>query len=306
MADRTFNTPNNETAAAVAFIPEVIAAGIEKKLNPKWVWVDGCNRSYEGEIKRKGDTVKIRTVGKISAHTLARSADRTSIAEAEELEGDMLTLPIDQILYTNCKVDSIDELATDVSLMDATTDEMATALADGHDKYVAALADTATNAVLDGSDSPWELNPSNIMDMLLEAKTALKKKNVPDGAALEFIGTPEIEACAIKAGIITKTSNDDMYKNGVVGKTLGITIKTSNNVYHNSTNDNNYDACCLRVRDKAMAFAQQISKVIKYRKDASELDADFVKSYSLFGAKVLFNDYMVKIPVTSVSLAVTP
>lgn len=304
MADRTFNTQNSGTAAAVEFIPEVIHAGIEKNLNAKWVFVDGCNRSYEGDIKRKGDTVKIRTVGRITAHSLARSAARTSIEAAEELEGDMLTLPIDQILYTNCKVDSIDELATDVSLVNATSDEMATALADGHDQYVAALVDTATNSVTDDLNASWSLTPNNITDMLLKARTALKKKNIPDSAVLEFIGTPEIEACLIKAGILTKTRNDEMYANGNVGKTLGINIKVSNNVFHNSTS--NYDACCLRVRDKAMAFAQQVSKVIRYREDGDELDADFLKSYSLFGAKVLFNDYMVKIPVASVTLDVTP
>lgn len=301
MAERTFNTPAGETPAALKFIPEVIAAGIEKQLPTKWVFVDGCNRNYEGIIKKKGDTVQIRTVGKITAHRITRSADRSHIAPAEELEGDMLTLPIDQITYTNSKVDSIDELATDVSLMDATTSEMADALAGDHDSYVAELVDTAKNAVTDGGNN-WFINPKNVVDMLLEAKNALKRKNVPDSAVLEFIGPTEIETVLTKAGILIKTANDELYKNGNIGKVLGVNIKVSNNVYQN-LNGTSYYACCLRVRDKAMAFAEQISKVKTYRIDDEELDADFIKSYSLFGSKVLFNDYMVKIPVAGVSLS---
>lgn len=289
--------------AAATFIPEVVAAGIEKALKPAWVLVDGCNRSYEGAIKNQGDTVKIRTVGSVTAHSLARSASRSSIEAAEEIEGSFLTLPIDQILYTNAKVDSIDELTTDVSLMNATTKEMADALADGHDTYVAGLiysayTDDSTIGVLN-SGSNWALTSSNILDMVLKAKELLFTNNVKRNAALELIINPAIEALLTKTGVLQMTSNNDIYENGKIGKVLGVDVKVSNNLY---TDDSSVVYCCLRVKDKAMAFAQQVSKVIHYRDDSNELDADFIKSYSLFGAKVLFTDEIAVLPVASVTL----
>lgn len=309
--------------AATKFVPEVIAAGIEKNLEPNWVWVDGCNKSYEGSIKRQGDSVKIRTVGKITAHLIARTDKRGALEAAEEIDGEMLILKIDQIAYTNTFVDSIDELATDVSLMDATTKEMASAIANKHDTYVAALVegthagegDNSGKTMFDmdhlftggiastqeaSGQTAWALTKDNIDTMLLKAKAELKKRNIPDSMPLELIVTPDIEALLVKKAIIEKSNNVNDYVNGKVGTTLGVTIKVSNNVYNNSSKK--YDACCLRVRDKAMAFAQQISKVIHYRMDDEKLDMDFIKSYSLFGAKVLFPDYAICIPVATVTL----
>lgn len=297
MATRTFNTPNSLDAAATKFIPEVVAAGIEEKLEKAWKLVALCNRKYEGAIKNQGDTVKIRTVGKVSAHPLARNDARTSIAAAEEIEGDFLTLPIDQIVYTNTKVDSIDELATDVSLMDATTKEMAQAIAGYHDTYVADLVKAlatadATKVVKDGTNN-WIVTKTNAVDFVMDAITSLREGNVPESAPLALVIDPKTYGTLVKAAIVDKTSNNEVYDNGYMGKVLGVDIIMSNNLSADSTAKYAF----ITVKDKAIAFAQQISKVIHYRDDSHELDADFIKSYSLFGSKVLFPDYMRVLPI---------
>lgn len=283
-------------AAKTLFIPEVVAAGIEKRLDAEWKLVALCNRKYEGDIKNQGDTVKIRTVGRITAHELARSEVRTQIADAEELTGDMLTLPINQIAYTNTKVDSIDELATDVSLMDATTKEMAIALAQYHDTYVANLVKGLTDEkyVLKNGTSNWSVTKSNAVDFVMAGVTALREANVPESSPLALVISPKVYAELVKAGIVDKTDNTAIYTNGFMGKVLGVDLVMSNNL---ATDEAGVTYAFIAVKDKAIAFAQQISKVIHYRDDSKELDADFIKSYSLFGAKILFPDYMRVLPI---------
>lgn len=303
------------TAASV-FVPEVIHAGIEKNLDGKFVLVDGCNREYEGDIKQKGDTVKVRTVGDITAYELARSADRTEIEDAEELDGAYLILTIDTIFYTNTKIDSIDELATDVNLMDATSKRMAVALAGKADKKIGAIMEGATNS-FKNSGSDWALKPSNIVDMILGAKTELYNKNVPEESDLELCIDYNGLAVLQKAGIITLTDNVSEYKNGDYGKILGVNIKVSNNLFHHAATEASgtqgqegyvaattaYTTYALRVKNHAVAFANQVTKTIHYRKDDKELDADFLKSYMLCGAKIMFQDEIVRIPVASTSLS---
>lgn len=280
--------------AATEFIPEVYAAGVEHALNEEWVIVDICNRNYEGEIKKQGDSVRIKTVGRITAHSLTRATKRTELTAAEEIEGDTIIFPINQIRYTHVFVDSIDELATDVNLMNESAKETAVALAAQHDKYAAEIAyKGATNklAVI------ASLNPDNIVDTILEAKTKLYEKNVSRNAALELVVTPEIEAVLVKAAILTKSNNVEDFKNGKIGMTLGVNVRVSNNVYLDSGNK----GCFMTTKD-AVAFAEQVSKTITYREDGKYLDRDIIKTYTLFDAKVIWADRIIGIPVTATSL----
>lgn len=311
---------------AETFIPEVIHAGIEKNLDGKFVLVEGCNREYEGDIKKKGDQVKVRTVGNITAHEMTRDYPEEEgsvvrhrpIEDAEELDGAYLILPIDTIFYTNTKVDAIDELTTDVNLADATAKRMAVALAGKSDKLIGIKAEGATYSYKNnGAD--WALTPNNIIDMILGAKTELFNKNIPEEAELELCIDYNVLAVIVKAGLLTLTNNVSEYKNGNYGKILGVNLKVSNNLFvHEATEavgtagqdgyvaaTTKYTTCFLRVKNHAMAYAKQVGKVIHYRVDNDELDADFLKSYILCGAKIMFQDEIVRIPVASTSLAVS-
>ena len=46
------------------FIPTVWAEAINRDLEKALVFAEGCNRQYEGEVKKMGDTVRILGVGK--------------------------------------------------------------------------------------------------------------------------------------------------------------------------------------------------------------------------------------------------
>ena len=46
------------------FIPDVWSTAINRELERSLVYAEGCNRQYEGEVKKMGDTVRILGVGK--------------------------------------------------------------------------------------------------------------------------------------------------------------------------------------------------------------------------------------------------
>lgn len=280
--------------AATEFIPEVYAAGVEHDLNEEWVIVDICNRNYEGEIKKQGDSVRIRTAGRITAHSLTRDTKRTALDEAEEISGNTIVFPVNQIRYTHVFVDSIDELATDVSLMNMSTKETAVTLAAEHDKYVAEVAYKGAGNKMEAIAS---LNPNNIIDTIIKAKEMLFKNNVSRNSALELIVSPEVESVIVKSQILTKSNNVDDFKNGKIGMTLGTNVRVSNNVYL----DAGKQGCFLTTKD-SVGFAEQVSKTIHYREDGKYLDRDIIKTYTLFDAKVIWDKRIVAIPVTATTL----
>ena len=78
------------------FIPTVWAEGINRELERAHVFVADCNKQYEGQVKERGDSVRILGVGKptISATT---SKDIT-LGEAETVEDTAVTMPIKQLI----------------------------------------------------------------------------------------------------------------------------------------------------------------------------------------------------------------
>ena len=56
------------------FIPTVWNEAIQRELEGTYVFVEDCNRQFEGDVKKQGDSVRILGVGKPTIRTLARSS----------------------------------------------------------------------------------------------------------------------------------------------------------------------------------------------------------------------------------------
>ena len=54
------------------FVPEVWAEKIERDLEKNYVFAADCNRQWEGNVKKCGDTVHITSAGKPTIHKLCR------------------------------------------------------------------------------------------------------------------------------------------------------------------------------------------------------------------------------------------
>ena len=68
------------------FIPSVWAETINRELERACVFVEDCNRQYEGLVASKGDSVHILGVGKPTIKTLDRANASGEIDAAEEIE----------------------------------------------------------------------------------------------------------------------------------------------------------------------------------------------------------------------------
>ncbi len=96
------------------FIPIVWSARLLDTLVKAHVYGALVNRDYEGEIKEKGNTVKINTIGEITIGDYEKDDD---IAAAEKVTGTDQSLVIDQGKYFNFQIDDVDKAQQTPKLM---------------------------------------------------------------------------------------------------------------------------------------------------------------------------------------------
>ena len=153
------------------FIPSVWEETINRELERACVFVEDCNRQYEGLVSKKGDSVHILGVGKPTIKTLERANASGEIDEAEELEDTSTILNINQIRYFNYKVGDIDKAQAVGGLMDALSAETSEALANEMDKFIANMATDESVPTL--TASPTVVDSSNVLSILDDAISIL-------------------------------------------------------------------------------------------------------------------------------------
>ena len=101
------------------FIPSVWASSINRELERAHVFVEDCNRQYEGLVSEKGDSVHILGVGKPTIKSIERNNANGEIDAAEKIEDTSVILNINQIRYFNYMVGDIDKAQSENGVMDA-------------------------------------------------------------------------------------------------------------------------------------------------------------------------------------------
>lgn len=269
------------------FIPTVWNEAIQRELERDYVFVEDCNRQYEGDVKKRGDSVRILGVGRPDVKTLARENASGNIEDPEELEDESVTMYINRINYFNYMVGDIDKAQAVGGLMDALSKETSEALADSVDSYIASLA--AGNQVkalyenaqkiVSGTAASGE---KNVLEVLDEAIQALYENDVKNSTEVVVTVSPRFYTLFKRAYIGKDTDNSAMLKNGKVGMYGNVTVKMSNNVYR--TNSDAVDNIMIRTK-RAIAFAQPLTRVEPYRPEKKFADA--VKGFILYDAKVV-------------------
>jgi len=262
------------------FIPTVWAEGINRELERAHVFVADCNKQYEGEVKKQGDSVRILGVGKptISATT---SKD-IKLGDAETVEDTAVTMPIKQIRYFNYKVDDIDKRQAVDGIMEALSKETSEGLADEMDKYVADLA-KADEAVLH-TEAPTQITKANVIETIDEALVRLYANDVKPTSKITLTVPPWFYMILKQRYVDLDTDNSDMLKNGKVGRYGNVIVKMSNNV--SSATQSGHDASLIQLKtDRAIAFANPMTHVEPYRPEKSFSDA--VKGFVLFDGKIV-------------------
>ena len=262
------------------FIPSVWAETINRELERACVFVEDCNRQYEGLVSSKGDSVHILGVGKPTIKTLDRANASGEIDSAEEIEDTSVILGINQIRYFNYMVGDIDKAQAVGGLMDALSAETSEGLAIEMDRYISSMATSQDVEKL--TDTATVLTKDNVLDILDTAIMKLQENDVPMTSGITVTVSPRFYKLFKQAYTSKDTDNSDFLKNGKVAMYGNVTVKLSNNVAR--TEDGAVDNIMIRTK-RAIAFVNPLTHTEAYRPEKSFADA--VKGFALFDGKVV-------------------
>ena len=269
------------------FIPTIWSERLYQELGKKYIAASHCLRDYEGEIKEKGNKVKICGVDMIEVRDYTRNVNMSA---PQVLGENARELVINQAKYFNFQVDDVDRMQAVPHLMDAAIQLAAKNLADVADQYIYSLyEDAGTYIETSNTDA------AQLLSDILDARTILLRYNVGDPNDIIVEVTPDVAACLLRARIELQTENSDLYESGCIGRIYGMKVFVSNNIYREynvpqtAGNPDSYHKCILRT-NRAIAFAEQLSEIEAYRPELRFADA--VKGLHLYGAKVLYPNEM--------------
>lgn len=268
------------------FIPSVWSEAINRGLERECVFVQDCNRQYEGDVSKMGDSVHILGVGKPTIKTLERANASGEIDAAEEVSDNSVILNINQIRYFNYKVGDIDKAQAVGGLMDALSEETAEGISNEMDKFVANMATEATKLYTEDK----VVTKDNVLDILDDAIEALQDKDVNISSGVSITISPKFYKLFKRAYIEKDTDNSEFLKNGVVARYGAVTIRMSKNVARTGDTDN------MMIRTKrAIAFVNPLTHTEAYRPEKSFADA--VKGFVLFDGKIVRPDEIINVNV---------
>lgn len=269
------------------FVPTVWNESIMRDLERKCVFVEDCIRKYEGDVKEKGDQVRIPGIGKPTIRSIEINSGRTNtngdIAAAEEVADTSVTLKVDQIRYFNYMVGDVDKAQAIGGVMDALSAETSEGLANETDKFISALiADENVTKMYNTAETVTAANVLGILDAAIQK---LYENDVNPMSDIVVTVSPRFFTLFKQAYISADTNNSAMIKNGKVAMYGNVTVKMSNNVYKTQTTAaGDTDNIMIRTK-RAIAFVQPKTHTEAYRPDNKFADA--VKGFILFGGKVV-------------------
>ena len=234
-----------------------------------------CNFQYEKESKNAKE-VKILSVNRptIRTYVPGTALVRECAADSSQL------LKLDQYRYFNVEVEDIVKAQSVPGLMEALTDEAGKGLALEGDKYVAEVVKAGVEDGRVTASAEITLTTENAMASVEDGFATLYGNDckVSDTFYLEL--APKVFTTYRQQLTELSTNNPEILKKGAVGKINNAYVCIENCLPESETAHYNI----LRT-DKAIAFAEQIEKVEKYRPEDAFTDA--VKGLYVFGAEII-------------------
>ena len=259
------------------FVPAVWSESIARELERKLVFAEDCNRQYEGDVKKAGDSVRILAVGK---PTITSTTDpEIVLGKAENVEDTALTMKIRQIAYYNYKVDDIDKRQSVGNVMDCLSKETTEELGNVVDRYIADLAKDPM--ALKDSAASYAVNKDNILSKIDDALRKLYENDVNPMSDIVLTVSPRFYMLLKQAYSALSTDNVKIMENGRVGRYGSIEVKMSNNV---AVDESGNELLMLRTK-RAIAYVNPLTHTEAYRPEEGFSDA--VKGFILFDAKIV-------------------
>lgn len=261
-----------------SFVPEIWAEAINRELEKALVYAEDCNRQYEGNVSKAGDTVHILGIGR---PTIGHATGDTELvlSDPEKVEDTSAILKINQIAYFNYEVDDVDKRQAVGGLMDALSRESTLGCSDDMDMYIANMSKAQGAVKADATRT--QVTVANVLSYIDAGLEKLYANNVKPNDEIVITVPPWFYTKFKQAYIKLDTNNSEMLKNGKVAMYGNITVKMSNNV----AVDTNGNSLIQLKTKRAIAFANPMTHTEAYRPEKKFSDA--VKGFVLYDAKIV-------------------
>jgi len=261
------------------FIPEVWGKEILKSFSKNAVMAGLVNRDYEGDIKKFGDMVRIRSYGNVTV----RDYTRDTAITYETLSDPMQNLLIDKQKYFAFRVDDLDMAQSDVNIIEGYSEQAAIAVRDVIDAHLYGhYEDVPTGNIIGGPTGSIAVTKSTVYDYITVLSEMLDNQNVPqENRAL--IVNPKFKRVLMQSDAFTRATSlgDDVIQNGLIGNIVGFKVHVSTNVPTLAGDVMPILACH---KDFA-TFASQVVQVESIRPTDRFVQA--VRGLYLYGSKVI-------------------
>ncbi len=259
---------------------------VQRDLPTKSVFLEDCNRKYEGEVKGRGDRVKILGVGKPTI-TLQKPNSFTLDAP-ETVEDTSSMLIIDQMATFNYMVGDITKIQTQSDIASALREESSEGLSGAIDESIAALA--LDKLAVKAYSSAQTLTSDNVLTVFQTAMRKLLENDVSPNTQLIATIPPWVWIMWFGKLTDVDTNNSKRIKTVQLGNYGMITFKMTNRCA--TTSGTNH----VMVRtNKAIAAAVPKIHTEAFRPEDDFADA--VKGYALWGSKLVRPKEMVVLDV---------
>lgn len=257
--------------------------------------------SPEGEIKKQGDKVKIRTRPTAVIRDYTRNTDITY----DMPDGGVIDLDIDKGKYYAAEIDDVSAHQQDIKVMDAwaldASEQMKIAIdtdvlgaiytAADSDNKGASAGRISKNINLGTSVAPIGLDKSNILDLIVDAGQVLDEQNIPEQG--RFLILPAWAIGMIKKSDLKDASlagdSTSILRNGRVGMIDRFTLYLSNLLPKGTVNlgtpGNVTGFHIIAGHKNGLTFATQMTEMEEIRLEKRFASA--VRGLQVYGYKVV-------------------
>jgi len=285
------------------FIPEIWSGKLIENFYDATVLAAISNTDYEGEIRNMGDTVNIRTTPEITIQTYVKG----QTLSVENPDKAKLQLVIDKGEYFACVEDDVDQVQTDMNLMDMWSKDASERMKIKIDQRVLADVLTGVSASNKGqtagaisgdidlgvAGTPEALTTSNVIGKIVDMGTVLDEANCPEGN--RFLVIPAkmaglIKQSDLKDASITGDGNTPL-RNGRLGMIDRFTVYVSHNLVKSGS-----EFSVLGGHSMGLTFASQMTNMETIRSETTF--GNIIRGLQVYGYKVVKPEALATMIVT--------
>jgi len=254
-------------STSMQYVPVIFSGKLLTKFYASSTLASVSNTEYEGEIKKYGDTVKIRQTPDITI----RDYNKGQVLTNEQPVSTSVELYINKGKYWSFVTDDVDDVQTDIKgyvgnwtddaskqmVITVETEVYADIGSDAHTDNQGVAAGTISDSYDLGSATvPLVITRSNVVEKIVEMGAVLDEQNIPDDG--RFLVIPVwmsslLKTSDLKQAYLTGDSTSPI-RNGLIGMIDRFNIYVSNLLYMPSYTE------VLFGHTKALTFATQITK----------------------------------------------